>query len=442
MLVQRAFKYRLQPTPEQAALMRRYAGATRFVYNRALALQEERHADGQKQLSYKLLCRELTKWRHDPDLNWLGEIPVHPLQQAFKDLRRAYTNFFEGRAAHPAFRRKGQHASFRFPDRTQFQVDEGTSVVRLPKLGQVRYRNSRGIGRLVQSHAGKTIRVSEIVRNVTVSEKCGRWYASIQVQYEIPDLVHASDSAVGIDLGVNNLAALSIGETAKPLNAHQQTQTRRAKLQKQLKHKTKGSRNWQKLKAKIARVDQRAANQRRDQLHKLSSAICKNHALIAIENLLVTKITASAKGTLENPGVNVKQKTGLNRSILDQGWGEFRRQLDYKSTWAGGVLVTVNPAFTSQRCSRCGFTDAQSRKTQSEFCCVSCGHSDNADVNAAQNILQAAFQNKIMIERQDTGDASPGCGAPATHSRDSLWIEPHQRPQAGTRNRTLALASI
>ena len=266
-----------------------------------------------------LLCRELTKWRHDPDLNWLGVMPVHPLQQAFKDLGRAYANFFECRAAHPTFQRKGQHASFRFPDRIQFQVDEGPSIIRLPKLGQIRYRNSRGIGRLVQAHAGKTIPVSAIVRNVNLSEKCDRWYASIQVQYEIPDLVHSSGSAVGIDLGVNNLAALSTGETVKPLNAHQQTQTRRAKLQKQLKHKTKGSRNWQKLKVKIARVDHRAANQRRDQLHKLSSAICKNHALIAIEKLAITNMTASAKGTVENPGTNVKQQTGLNRSILDQG---------------------------------------------------------------------------------------------------------------------------
>ena len=153
-------------------------------------------------------------------------------------------------------------------------------------------------------------------------------------------------------------------------------------------------------------------------------------------------MTASAKGTVENPGTNVKQKTGLNRSILDQGWGEFRRQLDYKSAWVGGVLVTVNPAYTSQRCPRCGLIDTLNRKTRSEFRCISCGHSDNADVSAAQNILQAAFQNRSMIERQDTGDASPGCGAPATHSRDSLWIESQQRSEAGTRNRTLALASI
>ena len=343
-------------------------------------------------------------------------MPVHPLQQALKDLGRAYTNFFEGWAAHPTLRRKGQHASFRFPDRTQFQVDEGTSHIRLPKLGRMRYRKSRGMRRLIQAHAGETVSVSEIVSNITLSENCGRWYASIQVQYEIPDPVHPSNSAVSIDLGVNNLAALSTGETIKPLNAHAQTQTRRAKLQKQLKHKTKDSRNWQKLRARMARVDHRTANQRRDYLHKLSSAICKNHALIAIEDLPVVHLTAAAKGTLENPGVNVSQKTGLNRSILDQGWGEFRRQLEYKSAWAGAVLVVVDPAYTSQQCSHCGHIDALNRQTQSEFCCISCGHQDHTDVNAAENILQAAFQNLLLIERQDTDDASPGCVAQATHS--------------------------
>jgi putative transposase len=131
------------------------------------------------------------------------------------------------------------------------------------------------------------------------------------------------------------------------------------------------------------------SNARKDFLHKQSLAIAKNHGIVKIEKLLVQNMTGSAKGTTEAPGKNVKAKSGLNRSILDQGWGMFATMLGYKLSERGGELIYVDPAYTSQACAECGSIDAANRKDQATFICIHCGHADNADTNAARNILQA-----------------------------------------------------
>ncbi|MCC6978436.1 MAG: transposase, partial [Candidatus Melainabacteria bacterium] len=131
------------------------------------------------------------------------------------------------------------------------------------------------------------------------------------------------------------------------------------------------------------------ANKRNDYLHKLSTNISKSHVVICLEDLKVQKMTRSAKGTREKPGKNVGAKSGLNRSILDQGWYEFKRQLMYKQAWRGGYVVLVNPKYSSQQCSNCGFTSAENRRTQANFNCIGCNYVFNADWNAAKNILAA-----------------------------------------------------
>ena len=138
-----AFRYELMPTGEQQRQMRRFAGACRFVFNRALALQKERYEQGEKKLGYAGLCKLLTEWRNGPETPWLADAPVHPLQQTLKDLERAYANFFAKRADFPRFKKKGQSDSFRYPDPKQIKLDQGNSRIFLPKLGWLRYRNSR-----------------------------------------------------------------------------------------------------------------------------------------------------------------------------------------------------------------------------------------------------------------------------------------------------------
>ena len=353
--------------------MRRFAGACRFVFNRALALQNENHEAGNKYVSYTKMASWLIEWKSHPDTQWLKDTPSQPLQQSLKDLERGYKNFFQKRAAFPRFKKRGQNDAFRYPQGVK--LDQTNNCIALPKLGWIRYRNSREV-------------IGE-VKNVTVIQSCGKWYVSIQTEYEVPEQVHKAASMVGLDAGVTKLATLSDGTVYQPVNSFKANQRKLAMLQRQLSRKVKFSASWQKQKKKIQRLHSHIANIRRDYLHKVTSEISKNHAMIVIEDLKVCNISKSAKGTAERPGRNIRAKSGLNRSILDQGWYEMRRQLEYKQLWRGGQVLAIPPAYTSQRCVCCGHTAKENRQTQSKFVCQVCGYTENADINGARNILAA-----------------------------------------------------
>ena len=372
---QQAFKFELKPTGDQQRDMRRYAGACRFVFNKALALQIENHAAGEKFIGYVVMAKHLTSWRNDGETPWLKESPCHPLQHALKDLERAYQNFFAKRADFPRFKKKGQSDSFRYPDQKQIKLDQGNSRIFLPKLGWIRYRNSR--------------EVLGAVKNVTVSGKQGKWFVSIQTEREIKTPVHSSTSIIGIDMGIARFATLSDGSYIAPLNSFKRQEQALVKAQRALSRKQKFSNNWKKAKANIQEIHARIGNARRDYLHKATITISKNHAMVCIEDLQVRNLSKSASGTTETPGKNVKAKSGLNKAILDQGWYEFRRQLDYKLEWNGGQLIAVPPRNTSRTCPCCGHVSADNRKTQAQFLCVECGFEENADVVGAINVLRA-----------------------------------------------------
>ena len=245
----------------------------------------------------------------------------------------------------------------------------------MPKLGWLRYRNSR--------------EVLGTVKNVTVSQSCGRWFVSIQTEREVAQPMPQSTTAVGIDLGITRFATLSDGTVYAPLNSFRRHEEALRKAQQALARKTKFSNNWKKAKAKVLRIHARIANARRDYLHKTTTTISKNHAMVCIEDLRVRNMSKSAAGTAEAPGRNVRAKSGLNKSILDQGWFEFRRQLDYKLAWRGGHLITVPPQNTSRTCPCCGHVSAENRQTQARFACVECGFEEHADLVGAINILRA-----------------------------------------------------
>ena len=370
-----AFKFELQPNGEQARSMRRFAGSCRFVYNKALALQKANYEAGGKFLNHCAMNKWLPVWKKEPETTWLKDAPSQALQNAFIDLERAYKNFFDKRADFPTFKKKGIKSSFCFPQ--GFEIDAGNSRIRLPKLGWLRYRKSREI--------------LGAAKNITVSCVAGKWYASIQTEREVEQPVHPSTSIVGLDAGVTLFATLSDGTMFEPVNAFRKNAAKLAKFQRRLSRKTKFSNNWKKQKQKISRLHQRVAHARNDFLHKTSTLISKNHAMIVIEDLKVTNMSKSAAGTIETPGRSVKAKSGLNKSILDQGWGEFRRQLEYKQAWRGGEVLAINPRNTSRTCPACGHVSAENRKTQSKFECVECGYAENADLNAAINIRLFAF---------------------------------------------------
>ncbi|SQT02186.1 transposase [Escherichia coli] len=353
--------------------MRRFAGACRFVFNRALARQNENHEVGNKYIPYGKMASWLVEWKNATETQWLKDAQSQPLQQSLKDLERAYKNFFRKRAAFPRFKKRGQNDAFRYPQGVK--LDQENSRIFLPKLGWMRYRNSR--------------QVTGVVKNVTVSQSCGKWYISIQTESEVSTPVHPSASMVGLDAGVAKLATLSDGTVFEPVNSFQKNQKKLARLQRQLSRKVKFSNNWQKQKRKIQRLHSCIANIRRDYLHKVTTTVSKNHAMIVIEDLKVSNMSKSAAGTVSQPGRNVRAKSGLNRSILDQGWYEMRRQLEYKQLWRGGQVLAVPPAYTSQRCACCGHTAKENRLSQSKFRCQVCGYTANADVNGARNILAA-----------------------------------------------------
>ncbi|KXL76171.1 transposase [Escherichia coli] len=267
--------------------MRRFAGACRFVFNRALARQNENHEAGNKYIPYGKMASWLVEWKNATETQWLKDSPSQPLQQSLKDLERAYKNFFRKRAAFPRFKKRGQNDAFRYPQGVK--LDQENSRIFLPKLGWMRYRNSR--------------QVTGVVKNVTVSQSCGKWYISIQTESEVSTPAHPSASMVGLDAGVAKLATLSDGTVFEPVNSFQKNQKTLARLQRQLSRKVKFSNNWQKQKRKIQRLHSCIANIRRDYLHKVTTTGSCGHT--AKENRLSqSKFRCQVCGYTANADVN------------------------------------------------------------------------------------------------------------------------------------------
>jgi putative transposase len=388
MILRQAFKYRLKTEPTTELLMKQFAGCCRFVWNKALALQKERLDAGERILGYNKLALLLPAWKTEHP--FLSDAPSQALQQVLINLDRAVKDAFDTKQPEkqfPTFKKKFvSRNSFRYPQ--GFRI-EGSRVF-LPKLGWINFRRSRP--------------VEGTPRNITVSRKGSHWFISIQTESEVAEPVHPSGSLVGVDRGIKRFATLSDGTFHDPLNSFRKMELKLATEQRKLARKTKSSKNWQKQKERITRLHIRVADMRSDYLHKLSTTISKNHAVVVLEDLKVKDMSASARGTTAVPGKNVKQKAGLNKAILDQGWGNFRLYLEYKQVRLGGWVTYVNPAYTSQTCSGCGHIHPGNRKNQSDFVCLSCGLAINADLNAAINISRAGH---ARLACQANGAAMP-----------------------------------
>ena len=396
MLRLQAFKFELQPNGEQLRNLRQFAGSCRFVYNKGLALNLERYEKKEQRLGYAGLCALLPNWKMEHQ--FLSEVPAQALQQALQNLERAYTNFFQKRADFPKFKKKGQRESFRVPQ--GFEVDNGNGRIKLPKMGWMRYRKSQEV-------LGEA-------KNVTIRESCGKWFIAVQTEREVETPLHESTSMVGLDWGIVRFYTLSDGEYQEQCQPLKKCLPKLAKLQRRMAPKKKFSSNWKKVKAGIAKLHQRIANIRKDFLHQSSNEISKNHAVVFVEDLQVRNMSKSSKGTKDQPGKQVAQKSGLNRAILDGSPFELRRQLEYKTEWRGGRLYPVPPQNTSRTCpvslGGCGLVSADNRKTQAKFACIQCGLSANADFISAVNIREAGF-------------ASLACSQPS-HAVSASWQEP------------------
>ncbi len=351
--------------------MRQYAGNARKVWNLALSRQQEAHVAGKKFTNGFDMCKWLTDWKQD--FAFLCDSPSQTLQQVTKDLASAYKNFFEKRAEFPKFKKKGKSTdSFRFPQ--GFKLDPPNSRIFLPKLGWLRYRNS--------------CEVLGLAKNITVSSSGGKWFVSIQTEREVAQPLPTATAAIGIDVGIARFATLSDASFIAPLNSFKKHQGRLRRYQRAMSRKVKFSNNWKKAKARVQKLHTGIANARKDFLHKATTTISQNHALVCIEDLQVRNMSRSAKGDAEKPGQNVRAKAGLNKAILDQGWGEFRRQLEYKVAWNGGTLLAVPAHNTSRTCPCCSHVSKDNRQTRAQFECVVRGYKNHADVVGAINILE------------------------------------------------------
>jgi len=370
MLLLKGFRFLLLPTPAQLHYFACSAGCTRLVWNLALDLQKQRLQRALPVLSYEDLSPLLKLWKQERP--FLKEAPSQALQQRLMDLSHALSEAKDpsNPKQFPVFKKKGEHDSFRYPQHVKLEQER--SKLSLPKLGWVRYVKSQEV-------TGK-------LKNVTISQEAGRWYVSIQTEQEVQAPTHPSSSITAGDLGVAHFVTLSDG-THFDAPDYKPLEQKIKRAQQELSKKRKGSKNYQKQRVKLQKLNKELRELREDFQHKLSDYLSKNHAVIVLEKLRVKGMTKSAKGSIEEPGKNVAQKAGLNRAILRQGWSEFIRQLQYKCKWRGGRVILVAPEYTSQRCSACGFVSAENRKRQAEFACVSCHHAENADKNAAKNIL-------------------------------------------------------
>ncbi|MBF0433644.1 MAG: transposase, partial [Fibrobacteria bacterium] len=314
---------------------------------------------------------------------WLKTAPSQTLQQVLKDLDQAYKNFFRratkgGEApGFPKFKKKGVNDSFRLPQGFSLA---GEGRVKLPKVGMVKFIQSQEIqGR---------------IRNITIRKDGKHWYIAFNCEVNMNVPVNQG-SQIGVDCGIAQTVTTSEAVFHNlPKETLQYWQERLKKAQRQLARKTKKSKNWIKCKQEITRIFKKIRDIRHDMLHKISTEIAQNHSYVVLEDLKTANMTKSAKGDLENPGKCVKAKSGLNREILNSGWHTFKVMLGYKCEWYGSFLELVDPKHTSQTCHECECVSKNNRKSQSVFVCESCGHTDNADVNAAKNIRTRGLRGR------------------------------------------------
>ncbi|MFI7031790.1 RNA-guided endonuclease InsQ/TnpB family protein [Microbispora rosea] len=378
-----AYKVRIYPTPEQAAVLNRTFGCVRLVWNTILAWRQARYRAEGATTSYVQTDRYLTEPKRDGGHNFLYEVSSVPLQQALRHQHTAFVNFFAGRARHPRFKSRHGRQSATYT-RSAFRWRDGR--LHLAKMD----------GPLEFVWSWPEVAPAMIdPTTVTVSrDPSGRWYASLAVEADAdPEPLPCTGSQAGIDLGVTDFVVLSTGEKI-PNPRHLGCKARNlARYQRRMARKQRGSANQAKAKAKVARAHTKVRDARADFLHRISTRLVRDHDLIVIEDLNV-------KGMVRNHS--------LARAISDCGWGEFRRQLEYKTAKYGRTLVVIDRWYPSSKtCSACGHLLAQLSLSTRTWQCPSCGTRHDRDVNAAKNILAA-------------GRAVSACGADVSPQGSSL----------------------
>jgi putative transposase len=362
--MEKAYRYRFYPTPEQENLLRRTLGCVRLVYNKALSERTQGWYERQERISYNQTSSMLTAWKKEEELDFLNEVSCVPLQQGLRHLQTAFSNFFDGRGKYPNFKKKHQGGSAEFTK------------------SAFKYRNG-------QIYLAKCQEPLDICWSRQIPQGCepssvtvrlhpsGRWHIAIRFDDPTIKPLPVRDNAVGIDLGVTSLIATSNGDKITNPKQFKKHYRRLQLAQKRLARKQKGSKNREKARSKVAKIHLKITDSRKDFLHKLTTQLVRENQTIAVETLMV-------KNMVKNPK--------LALAISDSGWGEFVRQLDYKCRWYGRNLVKIDKWFpSSKRCSSCGHIVDKMPLNIRSWQCPSCGVNHDRDVNAGKNILAAGL---------------------------------------------------
>lgn len=392
----RGHKARLDPTPEQDALLQAQAHTARALWN--LLHSWWTMAAENRRVSLKDADSAIKQARKDID--WLAVLPAQAAQQVLKHYFRAWQNCWAHRAEEPVFKT-------RFRTRMAIDVPQGSAlgiqritrrwgVVRVPKIGLVRFRWTRDLPVGKHADAANRITGARLVR-----EPNG-WHVVFRVRTEAKEPAPHTGPGIGIDRGIAKPLALSDGtfcEHVPRITEGESERLRRLerKAARQRRDRKPGqatSRRLQRTYDQIAGMRAKAKRRVLDWQHKVTTGLAEEFGVVGVEDLNITGMTRSARGTVNSPGTNVKQKAGLNRAIASQAWGRTVTLLGYKLTERGGCLVRVPAANTSRRCSRCHTVTGGSRESQDRFVCKApgCGYAANADTNAACNVEHAAKQ--------------------------------------------------
>ncbi|MFF5207675.1 RNA-guided endonuclease InsQ/TnpB family protein [Streptosporangium sp. NPDC000396] len=385
--MRRSYKFLLRPTRHQQIALAACLEDHRVLYNAALEHRRTAYRRAGVTVRYGDQSGELKHIRAD-DPDGQGRWSFSSQQATLRRLDKAFAAFFtrvlSGRTpGFPRFKGRGRFDTVVWPRdgdgcRWDSQPNHpAATFVRLQGIGHVRVHQHR--------------RVKGRVKTIGVTREGRRWFVVLSCDGVPAEVLPAAGAVAGIDLGIASLVTTSDGEplaNRRPLAA---SAGRLAAAQQALARKKRGSNRRRKAVARLAALHAKVRRQRLDSAHKAALALVGGYDVIVHEDLRIANMTRSASGTIQAPGRNVAAKSGLNRSILDAGWGVFLRVLAYKAESAGRELIAVNPANTSRTCAQCGHCAAENRVTQAVFRCTACGFSAHADVNAAINILRAGL---------------------------------------------------
>ncbi len=363
-MTERAYRYRFYPTPEQEELLRRTLGCVRLVYNKALHIRTEAWYQQQERVDYKQTSGMLSQWKKQEDLQFLSEVSSVPLQQSLRNLQKAFTNFWAGRAKYPNFKKKRSGGSAEFTRAAFRWKDRQLWLAKCNDPLPIRW--------------SRTLPANCEPSTVTVRlDASGRWFVSLLVDDHTVKPLPQVNKAVGVDLGITSLIVTSDGEKIANPKHFKRLRYKLRQAQKALSRKIKGSNNTEKARRQVARIQAQIADARNDFLHKLTTRLVRENQTIAVEDL-------SVKNMLKNHK--------LAQAIADASWAELVRQLEYKCQWYGRTLVKIDRWFpSSKRCGHCGHVVEKLPLNIREWDCPECGTHHDRDINAAHNLLAAGL---------------------------------------------------